>query len=135
MVAQHLRPRLSAVVRHDNLILAILAVGIGVAVGWTIIGFREVIDVVQSVFFGRGGEDLATIAAALPRWQAIAALTFGGLLLGLFYRYLMRGRDPLGPVFCSARRSVPGSVSGLGLDGPRHVFFSAVAVSLPWRDH
>lgn len=100
MVTQRLRPlraRLSAVARHDNLILAILAVGICVAVGLAIVGFREVIDVVQSVFYGRGGEDLATISGALPRWQAIAALTFGGLLLGLFYRYCMRGRDPLGP--------------------------------------
>ena len=44
-----------AVVRHDNLILAVLAVVIGLAVGWAIIGFRTLIDLVQSVFFGSGG--------------------------------------------------------------------------------
>jgi len=124
MVAQHLRPlraRLSAVVRHDNLILAILAVGIGVAVGWAIIGFREVIDVVQSVFFGRGGEGLATISAALPRWQAIAALTFGGLLLGLFYRYLMRGRDPLGPAQV---------IEASGLQGGSLLLISGIAATV-----
>ena len=85
-----------AVVRHDNLILAVLAVVIGLAVGWAIIGFRTLIDLVQSVFFGSGGETLATIAAALPSWQIILAPCTGGLLVGLFYRFIMPGGRPNG---------------------------------------
>lgn len=100
MIAERIRPlrtHLSALIRHDNLILAILAVGVGVAVGWAAVGFRTAFDMIQSVFYGSGGEDLATIAAALPRWQVVVAPVVGGLLVGLFYRYLMPGRTPQGP--------------------------------------
>jgi hypothetical protein len=47
-----IRDAFVAVIRYDNLILAILAVGIGVVVGWSVVGFRTVIDLVQTVFYG-----------------------------------------------------------------------------------
>ncbi len=90
------RGRVSAVIRHDNLILSVLAVVIGFAVGWAVVGFRELIDVFQTLGFGSGGENLATIAAALPMWQVIAVPTIGGLLIGIFYRFIMPGGRPRG---------------------------------------
>ncbi|MEQ9444722.1 MAG: chloride channel protein [Rhodospirillaceae bacterium] len=85
-----------AVVRHDNLILAVLAIVVGVAIGWAISGFRTAISLIQTVFYGDGGQNLATIAGGLPAWQIIAAPCVGGLLVGLFYRFVMPGGSPHG---------------------------------------
>ena len=95
--AHPVRDRLIAFLRHDNLVLAVLAVVIGVIVGWAIVGFRELINLVQAISYGSGGENLATIAGNLPAWQVIAAPTVGGIFIGLFYRYLMPGGAPQGP--------------------------------------
>ncbi len=55
------RGRLVAFLRHDNLVLAILAVVVGVVVGWAIVGFRTVIEYVQAFSYGSGGENLEQI--------------------------------------------------------------------------
>lgn len=85
------RGKVLAVVRHDNLILAVLAVVIGTLVGWAVHGFRTLIGAIQFIGFGDSGENLATIAAALPAWQVIAVPCVGGLLVGLFYKFVMPG--------------------------------------------
>lgn len=78
-------------VNHDNLVMSVLAVAVGVIVGWAVVGFRHLIEFIQSVFFGSGAENLATIAAALPMWQVIAAPCLGGVIVGLFYHFVMPG--------------------------------------------
>jgi len=88
------RGGLLAFARHDNLILSGLAVVVGVVVGWAVVGFRSVIDLVQTAGFGSGGEKLATIVAALPWWQVMLVPAAGGLLIGVFYRYVMPGGGP-----------------------------------------
>lgn len=85
------RGHVLAVVRHQNLILAVLAVVIGTLIGWAIYGFRTLIGVIQWLGFGDDGDNLATIAAALPAWQIVAVPCLGGLLVGLFYRFVMPG--------------------------------------------
>lgn len=90
-----IRGQVLAVLRHDNLILAVLAVVIGTVVGWAIVGFRSLYGAIQLLGYGSSGENLATIAAALPAWQIIAVPAIGGLLIGLFYRFVMPGGSAL----------------------------------------
>lgn len=85
-----------SLVHHDNLILSVLAVITGTVVGWAVVGFRHLIDLVQTGFYGSGGENLATIAAGVPTWQIIAAPCVGGLLVGVFHHYVMPGKQPQG---------------------------------------
>lgn len=85
-----------AVLRHDNLILAVLAVVIGTMVGWAVAGFRTIISAIQSIGYGSSSEHLATIASALPAWQIIAVPCVGGLIVGLFYRFVLPGGRGVG---------------------------------------
>ena len=82
--------------QNDHLILWSLALVIGGTAAAAAIGFRYAIDVVQQLFYGRGGEHLATIAASLPWWQVLLAPAVGGLLVGLLVTYGMPGRRPQG---------------------------------------
>lgn len=85
-----------SLMRHDDLILAVLAITVGTIVGWAVVGFRYLIDLLQMGFYGSGGENLATIAAALPSWQIVLAPCAGGLIVGLFHHYVMPGKKALG---------------------------------------
>lgn len=91
-----MRGQALSIVRYDNLILAVLAVVIGTVVGWAVAGFRTLIDLIQSVGFGSGGEHLATIVSALPAWQIISVPCVGGLIIGLFYRFALPGGRGVG---------------------------------------
>ena len=80
--------------RNDHLVLWTLAVVIGAAAGGAAIGFRSGINLVQQLFFGFGGERLATIASWLPWWQVLLAPAVGGLIVGLLITVGMPGRRP-----------------------------------------
>ena len=83
--------------RHnDHLILWSLALVIGAAAAAAAIGFRHAIDMAQLLFYGEGGERLASIAAALPWWQILLAPAAGGLLVGLLVTYGLPGGRPQG---------------------------------------
>jgi CIC family chloride channel protein len=82
--------------RNDQLILSMLAVVIGVFSGLAAIGFRYAIDLVQRLFYGFGGEQVATLAAELPWWHLLLAPALGGLLVGLLIYFVMPGRRPQG---------------------------------------
>ena len=85
---------LRRVSRNVQLILSALAVIIGMAAGLAAIGFRYVIDLVQRLGFGFGGERVASGAAELPWWQILVVPTAGGLAVGLFIYFLMPDRRP-----------------------------------------
>ncbi|SOD88883.1 chloride channel protein [Caenispirillum bisanense] len=98
---QKLRPsrllfHVRRIVRNDQLVLGVLALVVGVAVGAGVIGFRELIRVVQALYYGSGDERLASVVVGLPWWHIVLAPVVGGLVVGLFYRLLMPGRRPLG---------------------------------------
>jgi len=80
--------------RNVQVILSLLAVAIGAAAGMAAIGFRYVIDLIQQLGFGFGGEAVATMAALLPWWHVILVPTAGGLAIGLFIHFFMPGRRP-----------------------------------------
>jgi CIC family chloride channel protein len=84
------------VTRNDQLLLFFLAVLVGTAAGYGALLFRLVTSAIQILFFGHGGQQLASAAAALPWWHLVLALTIGGLFIGLFTRYVLPGRLPQG---------------------------------------
>jgi len=68
--------------RNVQVILSLLAVVIGLMAGLAAIGFRYAIDYVQRLGFGFGGEQVATLVAALPAWRTLLVPTLGGLAVG-----------------------------------------------------
>ncbi|MCG8545360.1 MAG: chloride channel protein [Alphaproteobacteria bacterium] len=94
-VSQILR-RIGRLVRHEQVILSILAVVIGLIGGGCAIVFREGISMVQLASFGFASERVHTLAAALPWWHILLVTTGGGLVVGLMVRFLLPGRRPEG---------------------------------------
>ena len=98
------RPRLLArllvavrrLLRNDQLLLGLLAVVIGVAAAGAEIGFRALFGHWQALLYGASTERLASLARALPWWQVVGAPMVGGLVVGLFLKYLMPGGAPQG---------------------------------------
>ncbi len=96
-----LRPsRLLMLVRrvfgNDQLVLGVLSLVVGAAVGGAIVGFRELIGLIQLQFYGTASERLASQAVTLPWWQLLLAPIAGGLLVGAYYRWVMPGGKPQG---------------------------------------
>src|SRR5690606_38176127 len=81
---------------NDQLLLFLLAVAVGVAGGYGAVAFRLLTSGMQLLFFGDGSDYLASAARALPWWHVVLAPAVGGLLLGLFMRYVLPGRLPQG---------------------------------------
>jgi CIC family chloride channel protein len=84
------------VTRNDQLVLFFLAVVVGTAAGYGALLFRLLTSTIQLLFFGHGGQQVASAAAALPWWHVVLAPTLGGLFIGLFTRYVLPGRLPQG---------------------------------------
>ncbi|MEQ9606474.1 MAG: chloride channel protein [Kiloniellaceae bacterium] len=80
--------------RNDQVVLSILAVVIGAAAGGAAIAFRDAIGGIQWLAYGFTSEKVASLAAALPWWHLVVVPTAGGLLIGLFIRYLMPDGRP-----------------------------------------
>ncbi len=81
---------------NDHLALAALAIVIGVAVGGVIVGFREVVDLVQWLFYGDSTERLGDHLVTIPWWRRLAAPVIAGLLAGVFIMRFMPGGRPQG---------------------------------------
>ena len=81
---------------NDQLLLFLLAVAVGAAGGYGAVAFRLATSGIQYLFFGDGSDHLASAARTLSWWHVMLAPTVGGLLLGLFMRYVLPGRLPQG---------------------------------------
>lgn len=88
--------RVRDLVSNDQFVLGVLAVGVGLVVGLAIVAFRLLIDAIHLLFYGGVEKHLATVAEGLPWWHLVLAPTVGGLVVGLWYRFVMPGRRPLG---------------------------------------
>ncbi len=75
--------------KSDQVVLAVMAVVVGIAVAYAAILFRLGIDLVQQFFLGVEGEHLITALAEQPWWRVLLAPAAGGLLVGLFLRFAM----------------------------------------------
>ncbi|NQW10599.1 MAG: chloride channel protein [Alphaproteobacteria bacterium] len=94
-VARHLLS-LKRLIRNDQLVMSVAALAVGFAAAAAAVAFRESIDILQELFLGFGSENVATGAAAVPAWRLVLAPVAGGLLIGLFTRYVMPGERPQG---------------------------------------
>ena len=81
---------------NSHFILSLLSVVIGLAAGLAAVAFRFLIDLVQQISFGFGGERVASLAAELPWWQVLIVPALGGLVVGLFVYRFLPGRRPHG---------------------------------------
>ncbi|NBB83869.1 MAG: CBS domain-containing protein [Alphaproteobacteria bacterium] len=88
--------RLRRLNRNDQMILALLAVLIGVGVAGAEIAFRFLLSSFQYLAYGHGEETLLSHVRGLPWWQVLLAPAAGGLLVGLILRWLVPGGRPLG---------------------------------------
>jgi chloride channel protein, CIC family len=88
--------RLRRLTRNDQIVLSLLAVVAGAVVAYGSLGFRWLVGAVQYVFFSDPQEYLLSIAILLPWWQILLAPAVGGLLIGLFLKFIMPGGRPLG---------------------------------------
>lgn len=93
---QRLRRKLKAAIRHDHLILALLALLIGLTAGGAVIVFREGIGWIQYFSFGTDNPRLVYVTQAMPWWLLLLVPTAGGLLVGLFIHFTLTERRPHG---------------------------------------
>ncbi|MGE4218139.1 MAG: chloride channel protein [Alphaproteobacteria bacterium] len=87
---------LGRAVRRHRIVLFCLAVIIGLLAGVASIGFREGIRMTQATAFGFVGQPSGADWPSLAWWQVLTITTLGGLIVGLFVRYVMPSRRPLG---------------------------------------
>lgn len=91
-----LRVGLRRLRHNEHLILAVLAVIAGVVVAYGAIGFRLLIDAVQMLAFGSGGERLYSIADDLAWWHILLVPATGGLVVGVIVHFFMPDKRPEG---------------------------------------
>ncbi|RED54134.1 chloride channel protein [Aestuariispira insulae] len=85
------------VLRHEQVVLAIVAIAVGLMGGGAAILFREAISLIQEFIYGYGDERLAShIRDHVPWWQVMLAPALGGLLVGTITFFFMPGRRPHG---------------------------------------
>ena len=83
-------------VGNDQIVMSTVAVIVGGAAAGGAIAFREAIDWLQYLFLGFRTEMVVTYAAEMGGWRLVLAPVIGGLLVGLFCKYLMPGGRPQG---------------------------------------
>jgi len=106
--------RISRLFSSGQLMLSVLAMGIGAVTGGGVIVFRETINIMQTTFFDGSEGSLFEKAALLPWWQIILVPTLGGAIVGIASKYLMPEGRPQGVadvIEASALRG--GQMSGL----------------------
>ncbi len=84
--------RTIGLVRGEQTRIALLSVVIGLAAGYGGIAFRYAIDAVQELTFGSSTAKLASYASGLAWWHVLLAPALGGVLIGLFRRFLVPDR-------------------------------------------
>jgi CIC family chloride channel protein len=87
---------LKRLVGNDQIVTGVAALVVGAAAAGGAIAFRESIDLLQWAFLGFRSELVATFARETPDWRIVLAPALGGLLVGLFCKYVMPGGRPQG---------------------------------------
>lgn len=85
--------RIDQLLHHENLILPILAVVVGILGGVVALGFRELIDLGHLLLYQSHAENLLDKIPTLQWWHLLLAPCLGGLVVGFInVRYLNGGR-------------------------------------------
>ncbi len=87
VVRRKIRGFLRSSVRYDHMVLAFMALVIGVIVAYATIAFRQVIAGVQFVSFGTNDERLTEWLGDASWWQVLLPPVAGGIVLAFLYRY------------------------------------------------
>ena len=74
---------------HDKIISVILAILIGLVVAFAAIGFRDLIQIIQSFAYGNGSENIFNFVAGLLWWQILLSTVGGGMLISIIYALFM----------------------------------------------
>ena len=93
---------------NEHIILSVLAVIIGLVVGYGAILFRSLIELFQFLFMGSGHENVGEIVRSLPWWQVLLMPVLGGLIIGPLVHFLFPG---------SRGHGVPEVISAVALHG------------------
>jgi CIC family chloride channel protein len=117
----HALIRLRHLLRNDQILVIVLALGAGVLGALGAVAFRTGIGVVQAVAFGFSSERVHSLAGALPWWRILLAPVLGGLAVGLMVHLLLPGRRPLG---------VPQVIVANALHGGRMTLGTGLAAAL-----
>ncbi|WP_373085127.1 chloride channel protein, partial [Sneathiella sp.] len=133
--------------------LVACAIAIGLLSGYGAVGFRLAISEIQKFFYGYGSHDILGGIDSLPWWQIMIIPVIGGLIVGLFWKFVLpKGRAEgvadvmeavivnrgkmkllpgLGAVFVSALTL--GSGGSSGREGPVVHFCALIASQLGQR--
>jgi chloride channel protein, CIC family len=77
--------------------LLLLAAAVGALSGIGGVAFRLLLNGTQWLAFGSGSEMLVSALAGVPAWRIVLAPALGGLLVGLYFHFVLPGRRLLGP--------------------------------------
>lgn len=90
-MARSFRHKVVRALRNEHAMLFVLALGLGVASAYGALLFRYAIDAVHLVGFGVVSDRLLTVVADLPRWRVVLVPSLGGLAIGLFLHFSLKG--------------------------------------------
>ncbi|MHA1525144.1 MAG: chloride channel protein [Alphaproteobacteria bacterium] len=91
-VVQAIAPNLARFLISRQPTVWLLAVAIGILVGYIAIGFHNLIGLVQLPWLGTGTQRVAQAAAELPFYVVLLVPAAGGLVVGLFLTFIMPSR-------------------------------------------
>ena len=91
--AARMRASLRRSLRNEHIILSILALVVGAMVGFAAVWFRFAIGSFQLLGFGFSHELVVSGVAGLPWWRILLVPTAGGLAIGLFAHWALRGKQ------------------------------------------
>jgi len=116
-----------AILNNDQLVLAVLALAVGIISGGAVIGFREGVSFFQNAFFGTADERLYLHLATLKWWQIIWPPVVGGLIVGVLVRLGMPENRPQGVADVIEANALKGGRMSLS-DGLRAAIINAVSI-------
>ena len=94
--ARALRQRIINVLRHEHIVLALLAIVVGVATGFAIIGFREAIQFIQLLLYGTDSERFFYFVRNHTWWLVVMTPAVGGLVVGWIVHKTLPEQRPQG---------------------------------------
>ncbi|WP_343562334.1 chloride channel protein [Kiloniella sp. b19] len=112
-----------------QVLLFLAAIVIGLASGLAATAFRALEGAVQELFFGYGGERLASHLESLHWAHILLAPALGGLLIALFTYYCLPNRKPQGVAHVIEATALHGGRMSLW-DGLRVAFASAASLGV-----
>ncbi|MEO5366678.1 MAG: chloride channel protein [Magnetococcus sp. WYHC-3] len=95
---------------NEHITLSVIAVFIGVFVGYGAIFFRTLIEFFQLLFMGSGSENVVAVVADFPWWMIMLLPVIGGAVVGPLLHFVFPG---------SRGHGVPEVMAAVALEGGR----------------